>query len=191
MDYLRWGFVLARCTMSCMPLGLKRLQREDDLHFVTFSCYRRQPYLNPDSAKIYFEETLEVLRKRHRFDVYGYVLMPEHVHMLVSEPEVRLLGSTLRVLKGETSKRLKGSGAHFWYARYYDFNVFTRKKRLEKLDYMHFNPVRRGLVEKPEDWPWSSFRHHATGEVGRVEIESPWTAIRRERAQPVPPSQGT
>src|ERR1700753_2527656 len=126
--------------MSRMPLGLVRLQQEDDLHFVTFSCYQRLPYLNPDSAKIYFEETLEALRKRHRFDIHGYVLMPEHIHLLVSEPEVRTLASTMRVLKGETSKHLKGNRKHFWYPRYYDFNVFTRKKRLEKLDYMHHNP---------------------------------------------------
>jgi putative transposase len=67
----------------------------------------------------------------------------------------------------------------FWQARYYDFNVWTEEKRVEKLRYMHRNPVKRGLVEKPEDWPWSSFRHYATGSEGPVEIESQWTAFRR------------
>jgi hypothetical protein len=47
--------------------------------------------------------------------------------------------------------------------------------------YMHRNPVRRGLVERPEDWPWSSFRHYAAGVESRVEIESQWTARKRER----------
>jgi hypothetical protein len=65
--------------------------------------------------------------------------------------------------------------------RYYDFNVRTGKKRIEKLRYMHRNPVTRGLVEKPEDWPWGSFRNYATGEEATVEIESPWTARKRER----------
>ena len=49
------------------------------------------------------------------------------------------------------------------------------------LKYMHRNPVVRGLVARPEDWPWSSFRHYAMGEIGTVEIESEWTARRRER----------
>lgn len=52
---------------------------------------------------------------------------------------------------------------------------------VEKLKYMHRNPVVRGLVPRPEDWPWSSFRHYAMGEIGPVEIESEWTALRRER----------
>lgn len=53
---------------------------------------------------------------------------------------------------------------------------------VEKLRYIHRNPVKRGLAARPEDWPWSSFRHYATGEIGVVEIESQWTASRRERA---------
>ena len=48
-------------------------------------------------------------------------------------------------------------------ARYYDFNVWTEGKRIEKLCYMHRNPVARGLVARPKDWPWSSFRHYLTG----------------------------
>jgi REP element-mobilizing transposase RayT len=69
----------------------------------------------------------------------------------------------------------------FWQRRFYDFNVRARRKSIEKLKYIHRNPVVRGLVARPEDWPWSSFRHYATGEVGRVEVESEWTALRRER----------
>jgi putative transposase len=75
----------------------------------------------------------------------------------------------------------------FWQARYYDFNVFSAAKHTEKLRYMHRNPVVRGLVSKPDDWPWSSFRHYATGHEGTVEIESFWTASRRE--QEMHPSQ--
>ena len=67
----------------------------------------------------------------------------------------------------------------FWQARYYDFNVFTTQKHIEKLNYIHRNPVTRGLVEKPEDWARSSFRHYSTGEIGLVEIESWWTSTRR------------
>lgn len=59
-----------------------------------------------------------------------------------------------------------------WQVRYYDFNVFSERKRIEKLRYIHRNPVERGLVQAPEEWEWSSFRHYLTGEKGRVEIES-------------------
>jgi putative transposase len=70
----------------------------------------------------------------------------------------------------------------FWEARYYDFNVWSERKFVEKLRYIHRNPVVRGLVARPEDWDWSSFRHYVSGEVGIVEIESQWTARKREQA---------
>jgi len=80
------------------------------------------------------------------------------------------------------AERVGHPNAPFWQRRYYDFNVWSYRKEVEKLRYLHRNPVRRGLVERPEDWEWSSFRHHATGEEGVVEIESRWTARKRERA---------
>ena len=165
-----------------MPSRLKRYQTEGHYHFLNFSCYRRLPYLNNDPARIVFEEALEKLRKRHQFFVLGYVLMPEHVHLLLTEPKLQPVATTLSVLKGETSKLLKGKRLQFWQVRYYDFNVFTSTKLVEKLRYIHRNPVERGLAAKPEDWLWSSFRHHLTGHQGRVEIESHWTWTRRERA---------
>jgi len=65
--------------------------------------------------------------------------------------------------------------------RYYDFSVWTEAKRIGKVRYIHRNPVKRGLVARPEDWKWSSFVHYATGMKGIVEIGSHWTARRRER----------
>ena len=107
--------------------------------------------------------------------------MPEHVHLLVSEPEVASLATALQALKQSVSRTLALRQAEpFWHERYYDFNVWTARKRIEKLRYLHRNPVVRGLVAKPEDWAWSSFRHYATGIEGSVEIESEWTARRRE-----------
>ena len=67
----------------------------------------------------------------------------------------------------------------FWQARYYDFNVHSRPKVSEKLGYIHRNPVARGLVDSPEQWAWSTYRHYASGERGTVEIESVWTAASR------------
>ena len=107
--------------------------------------------------------------------------MPEHVHLLVSEPERGRLSKAIQAMKQSVARRLTLGSEPFWQARYYDFNVWSERKRIEKLDYMHMNPVKRGLVAHPEDWAWSSFRHHATGWEGTVEIESQWTARRRER----------
>jgi putative transposase len=164
-----------------MPKGLVRYQKSGDFHFITFSCYRRQPLLGHGAAYQAFEGELEAVRLRYGLVVAGYVLMPEHVHLLVGEPIVSTLSVALQVLKQRTSRRLKRKGeARFRQRRYYDFNVHSELKRVEKLRYMHRNPVRRGLVERPEDWPWSSFQHYATGEIGTVEIESGWTARRRE-----------
>ncbi len=164
-----------------MPWGLKRYQQARDLHFVTFSCYRREPLLESSRAKRLFERALEQARRQYAFWVSGYVIMPEHVHLLVSEPERATLARALQAMKQSVARRLIGNKKHFWQARYYDFNVYTKEKRIEKLRYMHRNPVKRGWVERPEDWPWSSFRHYATGVEGVVEIESEWTGRKRER----------
>ncbi len=126
-----------------------------------------------------FEDALERMRQRYGFFVSGYVVMPEHVHLLVSEPESVILARALQAIKLSVSVRL--SERPFWQSRYYDFNVFADKKRIEKLRYIHRNPVTRGLVKRPEDWAWSSFRHYVSGVEGVIEIESPWTAACRER----------
>jgi putative transposase len=153
------------------------------MHFVTFSCYRRQPKLSSPRARSAFEHSLDRTRRAYEFRVAGYVVMPEHVHLLVTEPETRQLARALQALKQSVSRSLAlRESEPFWQARYYDFNVWTDKKRIEKLRYMHRNPVVRGLVDKPEDWEWSSYRHYAAGLEGVVEIESEWTARRREQA---------
>ena len=162
-----------------MPHGLKRFQQSRQSHFVTFTCYHRNP--NFDSAAVYdrFVEALEGTRRRFALCVYGYVVMPEHVHLLVSEPEHGLLADAIHHLKLSFAKRL-GAGV-FWQKRYYDRNVRDGHEFQEKLRYLHRNPVKRGLCARPQDWKWSSFRHYALREKGVVEIESEWTARDRER----------
>ena len=164
-----------------MPWSLKRYQKTRDLHFITFSCYRRQPFLNSPHTRDLAQLTLERTRRSYQFFITGYVIMPEHVHLLVSEPRRSTLAAAIQAYKQSVARRLVGRNEHFWQKRYYDFNVWTEKKCVEKLRYIHRNPVTRGLVERPEDWAWSSYRHYLTGEPGVVEIESHWTARRRER----------
>ena len=147
-----------------------------------------------DENRRIFESALERVRRSYRLYVYGYVVMPEHVHLLVSEPQQGTLAEALKSLKQGTSRRLirnlplepkaglGGPPEHFWQKRYYDFNIRNYPQFVEKLRYIHRNPVKAGLCERPADWPWSSFLHYATGAEGRVEIESEWTARKRERA---------
>jgi putative transposase len=121
-----------------VPSGLHRYQQTRDLHFLTFSCYRRQTKLGTPSARSRFELSLEQIRQRYRLCVLGYVVMPEHVHLLLSEPEATPLSTALQALKQSVSRTLAlCQAAPFWQARYYDFNVFTEAKRIEKLHYMH------------------------------------------------------
>ncbi|MGB6194243.1 MAG: transposase [Terracidiphilus sp.] len=160
-----------------MPGKRIRYQQTGDFHFLTFSCHRRQAYFSQIAAMELFEDALERVRRRYLFVVGGYVVMPEHVHLLVNEPARALLSTAVQALKLSVSVRSRERP--FWQAHYYDFNVSTHEKFVEKLRYIHRNPVVRGLVAKPEDWSWSSFRHYQTGICGTVEIESDWTARAR------------
>ena len=98
------------------------------------------PYLDNDHARTVILATLEQLRQRHRFHVFGYVPMPEHVHLLLSEPKHGKREDTFRALKTQTSRKLKGEHRQFWQVRYHDFNVLTHAKFIEKLRYLHRNP---------------------------------------------------
>jgi putative transposase len=108
--------------------------------------------------------------------------MPEHVHLLIGESEEANPSVVVQVLKQRVSRRLRGRGRgkssagqmslwkdaavhrSFWQRRFYDFNVWSRKKRIEKLNYMHMNPVKRGLVADAKLWAWSSYRSYEYGE---------------------------
>ena len=170
-----------------MPAGLKRYQQNGDFHFITFSCFRRRPLLASPQAMCFVEQTLERVRRWYGLMVCGYVIMPEHVHLLVSEPQRGRLATAIQMLKQITAKEFRAvAGSPFWQVRYYDFNVMNDCKRIEKLRYIHRNPVKRGLAMRPEDWPWSSFQHYLTGIECTVEIASQWTAQRTERSQGAP-----
>ncbi|ADV81227.1 REP-associated tyrosine transposase [Terriglobus saanensis] len=155
-----------------MTRGLKRYQTSGHDHFLTFNCYGRRPYLSSDSACSLFEDALERMRIRYAFQVYGYVVMPEHVHLLVDEPKNGTLDEAIKGIK--LSVTLRSRQRPFWLPRYHDFNIFTVTKFREKLRYLHRNPVVRGLVSEPEEWGASSYLHYLNGVRGRVEISSDW-----------------
>ncbi len=151
-----------------MTRGLVRFQENGSLHFVTFSCFGRRQYLCTAEARDVFERSFESMRCRYHFFVAGYVIMPEHVHLLIYETQNSSLAVIVKALK--LSVAAQRTERPFWLAKYYDFNVLSDKKRVEKLRYLHRNPVSRGLVDKPEEWKWSSFRYYQTGVAGVVKI---------------------
>jgi putative transposase len=164
-----------------MPSGLRRFQESKQTHFVTFSCYRRQPKFDSSEIRDLFLLVLEDMREHFSMRVYGYVVMPEHVHLLVSEPDRGLMADAMHYLKLSFAKRLRGAviarprlasnertrtwgtpvslpaDNSFWQKRYHDRNVRDEHEFVVKLRYLHRNPVKRGLVKKPQEWGWSSF----------------------------------
>ncbi|MFZ0818704.1 MAG: transposase [Candidatus Acidiferrales bacterium] len=173
-----------------MPKNLKRYYGKGHLHFITFSCYRRLPLLGSARARNGFVHALGKIRERCEFLLVGYVVMPNHVHLLISEPAKGTPSTMLQVLKQRVSRDLRkrrrrgpdgqlslpfvrgeNELRHFWQPRFHDFNVHSAKKRREKLDYMHANPVKRGLVKSPTQWIWSSYSFYEKGEKGLIPID--------------------
>ena len=126
-----------------MPWGLIRNQRTGLHHFLTFSCWHRRPFFRCLEAREDFERSLEKMRLRYRFQVAGYVVMPEHVHLLVTEPCIAGLATAVQAIKLSVVKLR--TERPFWMPRYYDFVVPSTAKYVEKLRYIHLNPIRRGF----------------------------------------------
>ena len=122
-----------------VPLGLRRHYGGQDLHFITCSCYRRRPWLGTPARRTLFLNILEQARVAYGFTVIGYVVMPEHIHLLLSEPNEGDLSRVMQVLKQRLARRVltsarrrkcasqtslwDGNVEHFWQRRFYDFNV--------------------------------------------------------------------
>jgi putative transposase len=141
-------------------------------------------------GKDLFIQELSRVRREYRFTLVGYVLMPEHVHLLLGEPAKGTPSTVLQMLKQRVSHKLRKETTsrhkaqvpwpfaeiaenfpQFWQTRFYDFNVYSDRKKREKLDYMHRNPVTRKLVRRPQDWPWSSYLSYEKGEAGLIPID--------------------
>jgi len=168
---------------------LIRIYGQGHLHFITFSCYRRQRLLGGVSSRNLFLKVLVEVRRRYEFSLVGFVVMPEHIHLLIGEPRKGNPSKVIQALKQSVSRRLRNKGRrrgspnqlrlgfavaeknpHLWQRRFYDFNVWSYKKKLEKLRYMHFNPVKRGLVKDPKDWPWSSYSFYEGRDDGLLKM---------------------
>lgn len=172
-----------------MPKNLKRYYDRGDLHFITFSCYRRLPLLGTVRARNTFINALAQVRDKYRCNLAGYVVMPEHIHLLIGEPRQGNPSTVVHSLKLRVSKRMRrrrekksdqatlpfregeSKLPQFWQKRFYDFNVYSANKRKEKLEYMHRNPVTRKLVKDPKDWIWSSYASYTNRGTELIAID--------------------
>ena len=155
-----------------------------DAHALTFSCFRNRPFLNGDRSRRWLLDALAKARDKHGFELWAYVLMPEHVHLLIyplrdeysisgilldmKRPVARQALRFVRVqapgfLKMMRDEQPNGEVAYRFWQRGggYDRNLVNTKTVHATIDYIHANPVRRGLADTPEDWPWSSARFFA------------------------------
>ena len=130
-----------------MPTGLRRYYGQQHLHFITCSCFRRQPLLTPRRRDL-FLFILEQTRRKYRLTVFGHVVMPEHVHLLLSEPRQGNLSTAMQVPKQSVTQQVfkkhsrptpqtrlwpeqTRQPATFWQPRFYDFNVWSYQKYAE------------------------------------------------------------
>jgi len=166
---------------------MTKLRHYDDLgtaRFVTFCCYHRFQLLNDADARYSLTRQLERIRSEYSVKLYGYVIMPEHVHLVVHPPDGVTLGPILGQLKAYTSRevlsrlrvrnspvlarlRMVRSGKEhytFWQRRCYDHNCRSLATVKEKIGYCHKNPIVRGLVKRPGDWKWSSYNYYHGGQ---------------------------
>jgi putative transposase len=160
---------------------MSKLKHFDNLgtaRFVTFSCFRYRKLLTEDNAIIIFMDELDKARTKHNLAVLGYVIMPNHVHLVLYPKENIKLGPVIGIVKAQTGKRILKKWRKerpgllenlwvlrnqepryvFWQRRCYDHNCRTIDAVREKINYCHMNPVKAGLVSDPDDWPWSSYR---------------------------------
>jgi len=147
---------------------------DDQIQFVTFVCSGRRRLLTSDLAKRIVLGVLYNAMRKFRVTCAGFVIMPNHVHGVFRFLSRSLRRKFLRFWKRKSAiairKAIRSKRIHYpikyfkknrmWIHRSYAFTIRTRKKLEEKLDYMHMNPVRAGLVERAVDWPWSSARHY-------------------------------
>jgi putative transposase len=160
---------------------LRHFDHLNTARFVTFSCYHRYRLLTSTPVVETFLDEIQSARNRHGVKLYGYVIMPEHVHLVVWPPDSVKLGVVvgqlkslsarrmlplLRAERGRTQDRLAvcrngETRLAFWQVRCYDHNCRTPEIVREKIEYCHKNPVVRGLVNDPSDWRWSSYNWYA------------------------------
>ena len=168
---------------------MPKLRHFDNLgtvRFVTFGCYHRHELLTTPQVVSVFLDALDGIRVVYSIQLLGYVVMPDHVHLVLLPPNSIKLGPVIGELKSKSASQIIArelidfpvdcfvfkdgrQRLAFWQPRCYDHNCRTNETAMEKIDYCHNNPVARGLVTEPGAWLWSSYNWYRG--VSRVPIE--------------------
>jgi putative transposase len=179
-----WGPVGLRLKGGAMGKTCRRYNEPGHAHELTFSCYRRLPLLSKDRTRQWFLDALDRARKLHSFDLWAFVVMPEHAHvLLMPRPNTYDISAVLKSIKQPVARRatefiaanapgflerlriVRPNGKteyRFWQqGGGYDRNIVKPATAWIAVRYLHDNPVRRGLVTCATDWPWSSARCYA------------------------------
>jgi len=172
----------------------KRFNTPGDAHTLTFSCFRRQAFLSKERSQNWFIDGVDRARQKHPFHLWAYVIMSEHAHLLIWPTELEYdISALLNSLKQSVAKRAllyvrreapnflprmedrqPNGDVHyrFWQrGGGYDRNVVEPTTVYQQIDYIHNNPVRRGLCDKPEDWHWSSAADYAGVGAGPLRLD--------------------
>ena len=167
---------------------MSKPRRVDDalyVHFITFSCYHRRRLLDHDQPKRILLGVLNEELQKFEARCVGFVIMPDHVHALIWFSKTGHLSQFMQQWKGRSSKGTKEflyrtmpeytskfpKTDPIWQVRFYSFEIYTTAKIEEKLNYMHMNPVRAGLVQMPTEWRWSSARWYIEGRTVGIPIQ--------------------
>jgi len=171
---------------------LRHYDHAGTARFVTFSCRHRFPVLRDPTTAAAVIAQLRVMREACAVPILGYVLMPEHVHLVLHPPDDVALGRLIGQLKARAAREIlsslqsdrdrippeltilgRGVRQHaVWERRCYDHNCRTPAAVREKINYCHNNPVQRGLVNNPGDWMWSSYRWYQGERDVPLEVDS-------------------
>jgi len=183
---------------SAKPSYRKTCCRYNDVghaHCLTFSCFKRRPLLSMDRSRLWLLKALDDARRAMRFDLWAYVIMPEHCHVLlwprdekysisqvlfaIKTPVSRLAIDWLKANAPERMEMLRDEQSagkpvyRFWQrGGGYDRNLTEPATIHATIEYIHNNPVKRGLVQYAEDWPWSSAGFYAGQPDARLRMDS-------------------
>ena len=163
----------------------RRFDDQRYCHFVTFSCHGRRRFLAEDHPKRILLGHLNAQLNRRSAKCVGFVVMPDHVHAIVWFPEAGQLSQFMQQWNRLASFGIRrwyqehrpdyfrraGLPDRLWTPKYYSFEIYSEEKLKEKLDYMHMNPGRAGLVERCVDWKWSSARWYLENRSVGVRLE--------------------
>ena len=177
-------------------MKLFKSKEQNLVHYVTGVTYARIPIFRGDEICSLFIESLSETRAKDPFKLIGYVLMPDHFHLLANPLELnistvvgKLKGrSAARILKyfrerneSKVLNRLKlprplasGQTHAVWLRDFSSIDLWSHRFIRQKLQYIHMNPVRAGLCDHPAKWRWSSYRAYLTHESTAVPLEIDW-----------------